>query len=296
MLDKIITFFLSIVTAILSIGYSPTPVTPVNPTALPQITARQGVCVMTYNLYYGGSGEKAPEKRAPLIAETIRSYAPDSFGVEECTPEWTELLAKELPEYTLVGKPRNLLFGEASPVLYNSEKYDAVDSGTFWLSSTPALVSHGWDGQFNRVCSYVVLKDKVTGFTYAHFNAHFDNKGSIARLESVAVVSKQIAKICPGIPVVFSGDLNEDENSEMYSRILECGFVDSRKAASDAENRDCSTWHGYSDRQGSPIDFIFVNSAFVDDISLYKVDLAQYNGMYPSDHHPVIAYMDLTDR
>lgn len=215
MIDKIIIAFLSILTAFYSIGYSPTPVTSVNPKEAINFTKEQKIAVLTYNLYFGGEGEISPESRAPLIAETIRRFAPDSFGAEECTPEWKELLSEQLPEYTMVGKPRYLLFGEASPVFYNSEKYDAIASGTFWLSKTPSISSRGWDGQFNRVCSYAVLKDKATGFTYAHFNTHFDHRGTIARLEAVAIVSKKIAEICPNMPVILSGDLNDTMDSEM---------------------------------------------------------------------------------
>ncbi len=293
MLDKIINFFLAILTAVVSIGYTPTAVTSVNPETVPQFSTQQTVTVMTYNLYYGGSGEKSPENRAPLIAANIRAFSPDSFGAEECTPEWKELLAEQLPEYTCIGKPRNLLFGEASPVFYNSEKYEAIDSGTFWLSRTPSVVSHGWDGQFNRVCSYVILKDKTTGFTYAHFNAHFDHKGKIARTESVSTVSKEISEICPCIPVIFSGDFNEDETSEMYSRLIECGFADTRYEALNKINADSSTWHGYFNVGGLPIDYIMANSVFVKSVELYETDLTAYNGMYPSDHHPVIAKITL---
>lgn len=296
MLDKIISAFLSMITAILSIGYSPTPVVSVNPDEPVTAAAEQSITVLTYNLYFGGSGEKAPAARAPLIAENIRKYAPDSFGAQECTPEWKELLAEYLPEYTYVGTPRNLLFGEASPVLYNSEKYEAIDSGTFWLSKIPGIVSHGWDGQFNRVCSYAVLKDKVTGFVYAHFNTHLDNKGVIARIESIAVISKQIAKICPGIPVVFSGDLNENETSEMYSRVIDCGFVNTRYEAAETVNAEKATWHGYNENNGLPIDFIFVNSAFVKSVELYENDITDYNGIYPSDHHQVVSEMTLINK
>lgn len=293
MIDKIITFFLSLLTAFYSMGYTPTPVAKVNPENIPEFTKEQQITVLAYNVYFGGDGEMSPENRAPLIVETIRNFAPDSFGAEECTPEWKKLLTEQLPEYTWVGTPRNLLFGEASPVFYNSEKYEALNSGTFWLSTTPLIPSRGWDGQFNRVCSYVVLKDKITGFTYAHFNTHFDHRGKIARLEAVAVVSKMIAKICPGIPVILSGDLNETEKSEMYSRVVECGFADTRLEAKKVINGESATYHGYSDIQNTPIDFIFVNSTFVKSVELYETDLTKYNNIYPSDHHPVIAEMTI---
>lgn len=79
---------------------------------------------------------------------------------------------------------------------------------------------------FNRVCTYAVLKDKETGFTYAHFNAHFDHLGVIARQESVAVVTKKIAEIAPDMPVVFTGDLNENMESDMYKSVIASGFAD----------------------------------------------------------------------
>ena len=250
---------------------------------------------MTYNVYVAGSGERSPENRTPLVIENIRRYMPDSFGIEEADEGWVERIAEAMPEYAYVGKGRNFTGGgEASPVFYKKDKYELVDSGTFWLSRTPERPSHGWDAMMNRVCSYAVLKDKETGFVYAHFNAHFDHIGKIARLESVSVVADMISKKCLGIPVVFSGDLNDDEGSDMYNRILECGMRDTKFIAETADN--CGTYHGYSEATESartkPIDFIFVN-AFASEVKSYTVDRTQLNGMYASDHHPVIVEMTL---
>lgn len=295
MIDKIISGFFAVITAILSIFYTPTPVANiVNPETLPEATKAQAVTVMTYNVYIKGSGEKSPENRTDEVVANIRKYSPDSFGLQEADEGWMERLPAELSEYAYVGIGRNSNKGggEASPVFYKKDKYELLDSGTFWLSKNPEKATRSWDAMFKRICTYAILKDKQTGFTYAHFNAHFDHLGVIARLESVAVVATKVAEICGDIPVVFTGDLNDAEGGDMYNRVLETGFKDTKHLAKTAS--DCGTYHGYSDltAKENAIDYIFVN-AMVSDVESYTVDTEKINGIYPSDHHPVITKMTL---
>ena len=288
MIDKIITAFFALVTAILTLFYTPTPVTDINPSKLPEVEKTQDVTVMSYNVYY-----KTPEERWENVVQNIRNNNPDSFGLQEATPEWIDAIAAAMPDYAYVGVGRNADgSGEASPVFYKKDKYELIDSGTFWLSKTPQKPSRGWDAMFNRICTYVVLRDKETKFIYAHFNAHFDHMGVIARLESVAVVSDRIARICNTFPVVFTGDLNDPEGGEMYNRVLETGLRDTKFLAETADDK--TTFHGYSDlmTKEKPIDFIFV-SAMATKVATYKVDTTEYDGEYASDHHPVISEMTL---
>ena len=294
MIDKIIGAFFAVVTAILSLFYTPTPVTQVNPAKIPEADKTQAVTIMSYNVWIGGSGEKSPENRTDEIVSNIRKYNPDSFGLQEADEGWMERLPAELTEYAYVGIGRdsNEGGGEASPVFYKKDKYELLDSGTFWLSKTPEKASRSWDAMFNRVCTYAILKNKETGFTYAHFNAHFDHMGVIARNESVAVVSKKIAEIASDIPVVFSGDFNDTEGGDAYNRVLESGFMDTKYLAETAEGT--VTYHGYSElvEKDKPIDYIFVN-AFASGVKSYKVDSEKINGIYSSDHHPVISELTL---
>lgn len=294
MIDKIIGAFFAVVTAILSLFYTPTPVAQVNPENIPAPAKTQALTVMSYNVYIKGTGEKSPKNRTDEVIANIRKYNPDSFGLQEADEGWMERLPAELTDYAYVGIGRNSNEGggEASPVFYKKDKYDLIDSGTFWLSKSPEKASRSWDAMFKRICTYAILKDKETGFTYAHFNAHFDHMGVIARSESVAVVTKKVAEIAPDIPVVFSGDFNDEEGGDAYNRVLESGFKDTKYIAETADN--CGTYHGYSSlvEKDKPIDYIFVN-AFVSEVESYKVDTEKLNGIYPSDHHPVISKMTL---
>ena len=105
-----------------------------------------------------------------------------------------EDLTEGLPEYGWVGVGRDdgQEAGEFNPVFYRKDKYDLVDSGTFWLSETPELPSLGWNGGCNRLCTWVILREKATGFTYAHVNTHLDNASEEARVNGAKLVREKI--------------------------------------------------------------------------------------------------------
>lgn len=295
MIDKIIRAFFSMITAIMMVFYVPTPVTIICTETVPEAKITQDITVMSYNVYIKGTGEKSPENRTPLVAENIKKYSPDSFGLQEADEGWLERLPGLMTEYDYVGIGRdsNEGGGEASPIFYKKDKFELLDSGTFWLSKTPEKASRAWDAMMKRICTYAILRDKETGFTYAHFNAHFDHVGVIARLESVAVVAEKIAELAPGLPVVFSGDLNDYEGEDMYNRVLESGLKDTKYLAETVSGGNV-TYHGYSDlvEKDAPIDFIFTSNLSTK-VQSYTVVSEKVNGIYASDHHPVVATMTM---
>lgn len=290
-IDKIIAVFFSIVTAVISLFYTPTTVPAVNPETLPEPAMTQKITVMSFNVYIGGAGELSAENRTDEVVSKIRSHSPDSFGLQEANEGWMERLPEILKdEYAYVGVGRDRdLGGEASPVFYKKDKYEVVEYDTFWLSKTPEKPSKGWDAMFNRICTYAVLKDKETGFTYAHFNAHFDHMGVVARNESVTVIANKIKEIAPDMPVVFSGDLNDGEDTDMYARVLESGMKDTRSLAENSGTD--TTFHAYAGSERT-LDYIFAN-AFCIKVDKHLVDNEMINGIYASDHHPVVATLEL---
>jgi len=294
-LARIYAFIMAAFTSLALLGPL-TPVTDLSAEKKPVFSSSAEVTIMTYNVKVSGVGKYKPAKRAPYVTDNVLKNAPDSIGFEEVSEDWYEWLREGLGEkYAWTGEARNGDgTGEASPVFYNKAKYKCTKSGTFWLSETPDTASKGWDAMYKRVCTYAVLVNKHTGFTYAHFNAHFDHIGIKARSESVALVTKMINEICPGIPVVFSGDLNDDEGSAMYDRIIESGLRDSKFIAGKSE--DTGTYHGYSalteKMRVKPIDFIFFND-YCKKVKSYEVLTEKYNGIYTSDHHPLKVIMTL---
>ncbi len=253
------------------------------------------VTVMSFNVYIAGIGKKSPENRTPLVTGTIKEQAPDSFGLQEADFAWVERVSKALPEYSWVGVGRNDgdKEGEFSPVFYLKDKYNLIDSGTFWLSETPDTPSKGWDAMYERICTWAILEEKETGKRYAHFNAHMDHIGVEARENGAKLIAKKAAEL--NMPVVITGDFNTDEGTDAYNTIISAGFMDTKYAAKDTMSM--GTYHNFGMNNvkkngASPIDFIFVSYAKAA-VESYKVLGGKVDGSYSSDHYPVVAKMKL---
>lgn len=299
MINRIYQAVVSLITAIITLfnpiyGYEPAPIVNVNPNPIAQAEAYQDVTVMSYNVFIAGEEALSPDNRAPKLIENILRYKPDSFGVQEADKAWTDRLEAGLNDYARAGTFRDdgITEGESSSVFYLKNKYKLIDSGDFWLSETPDEPSFGWDAACKRVCTYVILENKETGFTYAHFNAHFDHVGNIAKAESVSLISRKITEIAPDIPVILTGDFNVAELSKNYRRVLESGMRDTKRLAEDSAFG--ATYHGYNTLAslGMPIDFIFVNG-YASSVASYEIDRTEYEFGYASDHHPVVSKITL---
>ena len=74
------------------------------------------------------------------MLDLIKSYTPDSIGVQECGQVWTQYLESGLDAYARVGvdcEGNHTAKSFATYVYYLKDKYVAIDSGTFWMSKTP---------------------------------------------------------------------------------------------------------------------------------------------------------------
>ena len=147
--------------------------------------------IMSFNIRCANVGSDTWEDRIGIVSQTMLESEADSIGVQEATPEWMSTLKETVGEkyaYVGVGRDDGDNEGEYSAVFYLKDKYNAIDSGTFWLSETPDEVSFGWDAVCRRVCTWVVLENKETGEKYVHLNSHFDHVGITARKNSVDLI------------------------------------------------------------------------------------------------------------
>lgn len=293
-------FFISLFTALSpqtpSEGIKPSfyELANVNPNPIAESVKTMDVTVMTYNIKISGDGLRAVEKRLPHIVENIRNSAPDSFGLQEADKNWVELISAEMTDYAHVEKYRDdgVSKGESSAIFYLEDKYNLVDSGHFWLSKTPETASKDWDAGEPRICTYIVLEDKLTGFVYAHFNAHFDNVSNEARAESVALISNKIAEIAPDIPVVLTGDFNFREGSDNYNNFLSCGLYDTKYLAKTYDDHATYQGNNIFVPNTKPIDYIMVNG-YCSSVESSKIQSDFIDHIIASDHLPITVKMTL---
>lgn len=244
---------------------------------------------MTFNVLCAGRKENHWCKRQKLVREMIKMYAPDVFGIQEAHYGWMKYIAsqfKDIYAYVGAGKDDGGIKGEFSPVFYNKNKYELLEEGNFWLSETPDIPSLGWDGAENRTCAYALLEDKSTREKFAVFNTHLDHIGRKAMIEGIKLVVAE-TDCFKETKTVVMGDFNVTPDSDVYSYMLKKGFADARSVALSADS--INSFHAFGGNS-KMIDFVFVRN--IQNVKEAKTATDMPFGKMPSDHYPVVAYME----
>ncbi len=284
--------------------------------------------VMSFNVQTENGTAVRMDIRADMLRDLIDEYMPDSIGMQEVTAKWREQMDNYIfnDSYTGVGVARteNAALGlEQSCIFYRSDKYDLLDSGTFWLSDTPDVVGSSLEGaNYPRICTYVHLKDKVTGFEYIHMNTHLDHDGNNSasdgraiRLAQAEVMLKKLHSLNADVAVVITGDFNQravnpssgnafplyklltgernltlDDGTKISFDLADCRMhapdnmpEDFTATMTQYHNENSSS---YNPARG-PIDYCFYSKNKLEALS-YAIRLFDRNGVFLSDHLPVI--------
>ena len=252
------------------------------------------ITVMSYNIRMDtpADGPNAWPKRKSWVVQIIKDATADLVGLQEVTTPQMEFLVKQLPYgHYAVGRDNGANKGERCAIFYNSNRFELLDNGTFWLSKKPHEPgSKSWDAAITRIASWVKLRETGTGKELYFYNTHFDHKGEEARYYSMLLLKKQIRERADKIPVIVAGDFNFVPQSRPYNEI--------NSTSSDYVLRDCFlealekdgelTCCGFdaNNKNCSRIDYVLVSSAF--EVQSYQVLAQSKKGSYASDHLPVI--------
>ena len=293
--------------------------------------------VGSYNIRLQPGDKGTPnawESRKADFLNLLRRLDLDAFGLQEVCPGQAEYITNNLPQYVLVGEHRNAdrVSGEASPVLYRKDRFDALKCGTFWLSETPDVPGlKGWGAACPRVCSWMWLKDRKTGKTFCFANTHTDHISALARKEGMLLIIRRMHEFAPpGTPVIFTGDHNcreTEEPAQAVSKLLknalyisetpptgpwrtftgwhwrekEYSTTDALKLAPHVRNArkgspdaDKRTNGGYVwEDCGARIDYIYVSDGIRVKSYATRDDPRPGTKLYPSDHFPITAVIEL---
>lgn len=246
--------------------------------------------IMSFNIRCANVGSDTWEDRIGIVSQTMLDSEADSIGVQEATPQWMAALKETVGDkyaYVGVGRDDGDNEGEYSAVFYLKDKYNVVESGTFWLSETPDEVSFGWDAACRRVCTWVVLENKATGEKYVHLNSHFDHIGISARKNSVDLIIEK-AKEYTDLPVVFTADMNVRQGSDNYNQFVDSGILRDTKFDT-SDTMDYCTYHDTKPEKHTKdvIDYVMINDKF--DTVAYRVVTEGVDGRFVSDHYPIYA-------
>lgn len=269
---------------------------------MPSLIAQaQSLKVMTYNirLDVASDGENAWPLRKDFFTSQIQFYEPDVFGVQEAKPNQVIDIAEALNQYNKVGIAREGEGkGESSNIFYKKNRFILKQTNTFWLSNTPDTISKGWDAAFNRVCTYVLLKDKQTHKTFWVFNTHLDHIGEVARTKSIELILSKIAALnSKNYPVIVMGDFNSEPDTE---RIIALKKVmnDTRTVSIEKPFGPFGTFNDFKHNQPVTklIDYIFISKNNQFKVQKHAVLSDSKDLKYPSDHLPVFVILNFNKK
>lgn len=282
----------------------------------------QTLQVASFNLRYDNKGDSlnAWSYRKEAVSGLIKFHEFDIIGTQEGLAHQLEDLKAALPHHTYIGVGRDdgQQKGEHSAIFYDTDKFELLESGDFWLAEETDKPVKGWDAALPRICTWGKFNEKASGTAVYFFNLHFDHVGVKARAESAKLVLAKIEEITEYLaPIVLTGDFNVDQHDESYQLIHQSGtLVDSYEQATFRYGAS-GTFNSFNihSRTESRIDHIFVSNgievhkhgiltdfyqpdqtAGLADSRNFPKEVALYQNVnrLPSDHFPVMAKITIT--
>lgn len=275
--------------------------------------------IATFNMAFCCNSEHYDvwEKRKNLIMPLFHFHNFDICGSQEPYGFQIQYLAEQDHEYDYVG----MIQGSDSPdnfasrvpnaflkmivlknmnnvIWYKRNKFEVLQSGRFWFSSTPNEASGGFEeDRFDseRHCNWALFRENKTQKTFYVFNVHLQvNKGAHDKeaVKSVRLLLEKVEEIARGRTCFVMGDFNARANYDCMKLIEDSpDLINSRTITLAAPFGPESTFYGFKgEHKGKKdpniIDYILVSP----DVSILKHGVITDNdeGVYPSDHLPVM--------
>lgn len=248
--------------------------------------------IMSFNLRYDESADEENQwnNRKEAVLTMLNELQPLVIGIQEGLHHQVTYLDENLPAYQYVGVGRDdgETAGEYAAILYDTNHFELLENGDFWLSETPETASLGWDANNIRICTWAKLKDIAADQILYVFNTHFDHKGKIAQEQSSELIVQKVQEIAASdVPVFITGDFNLLIGSKRLEPITEQYAAAHQTAEISDNNKSFNAWgRGIRSRN---IDFIFYQHAKP---IAYKTIVKDYSVPYISDHYPIFAHFD----
>lgn len=268
--------------------------------------------VLTFNIRYGTApdGENAWPKRKELVFEILQDERLSVIGVQEALREQLDDIKRACPKLGEIGVGREdgKQDGEYSAILYRTDVWKPLKSGTFWLSETPEVPgSKSWKTACTRVCTWArlervgCLEDGRPCVLWV-FNTHMDHVSAEARLNGARLIAKRIGERGDSHPFVLTGDFNSNENEEAARYFTapprEGKFVSPIGVLVDtfrvlhADDKEGGTFQEFDPKRtlGKKIDYVLVMPGTK--VVESWIDRRSKDGRAPSDHFPVGAVVE----
>lgn len=242
--------------------------------------------------------------RLAQFGDIFARHRPDLIGLQEISKaEEVEEILPHAPGFAAIhyadppdSGPKPRAYPDAT-ILYRTDRFEAVESGAYWLSETPDEPwSRGWaKAAFWRLVAWAHFREKATGRDLFFATTHFDNNQPNQPM-SAPLVLERTAPWAERMPCIFTGDFNSKPDSPAYATLAKgkdgAGFrfanaFDLVPEFSIASNEDPKPEYDPAHR----IDHIWLAGPGKFDAREWTVDLTKYGpkNRFPSDHRAMSA-------
>lgn len=224
--------------------------------------------------------------RKPATVTMIEQEQPDLFAFQESFLEQTRYVEAECPQYVRIGVGENDEdpASEVNAIFYLRDKFELVTKRSIWLSETPDTCSRGWDADYNRMATFVTLRDKTNGTEFTYINTHFDHVGRVARIESAKMIAERVKALqnTDAKAIIAGGDFNSELADSLLTPMQEV-FGYARHDSPVTDNKGTFNNWGRA-AEGYIIDHIFYTGVTPQE---YRTLDGNYGVPYISDHYPI---------
>ncbi|MBC7428077.1 MAG: endonuclease/exonuclease/phosphatase family protein [Bacteriovorax sp.] len=247
--------------------------------------------LITSNIRFANSGDGIHDwsARRPLLVEIYKNFDTDLLGTQEGRYEQIKELDAGLENLVLIDNHRNWIDERMYPCLFiNPETIAVHASGDIWLSATPDVSgSSSFESAFPRLCTWAEISMKSSGLKMMIVNTHLDHILHTTRVKQIEVLINEIRKINQH-PILIMGDFNESPLTEIREKLISAFKL--KDPWSEKRYPEETSHHGFlGDKTiGDRIDWILIPEKFeCSELRMEKRSFA--NGVYPSDHYPLLA-------
>lgn len=251
--------------------------------------------VVTWNIHIGQ--DKGPpwkqfdwRRRKHALQEALEQAQPDILCVQEESRKQVEFLEKTLQAFGRIGVGSNGgSSGEHCSIYFNRDRFTEMDGGTFWLTESANEPKPRSALDFNRICTWVRLRDQVSGRTFRVYNTHFPLTEE-ARQTAARIIVKQIAEGDPTDAIVLTGDFNASPSASSRRLLLEAGLDETASRAGKPVGEPTFQLYGIGLWN---LDGILVNAKW--DVLNHRIVDIKPRNVFPSDHFAVLADLAMVE-
>ena len=282
------------------------------------------VRAVSYNVRYKTSddtGSKSWDSRKVALCNLLKNIDPDVIGFQEVDPPQMTDLKALLPDYEIFGKHREAdNTRRGTPVAYKKSRFELLDGGTFWLSTTPNVpgsraLGGGCTGTDPETCTWALLRDRDTRGVFCFFSTHLDYRQAECRKRQMAIaVAKVMALFERGVPAVLVGDMNCYETEDAVALVACSSLNDACLVSQTAPTGPWRTFNSWTYKSsevscvealanysaaersantatfgGKRIDYILTAPGIETEKFAIRNDPQPGKEQYPSDHFPIVA-------